>query len=162
MRMRESYTQRPFADRFWEKVNKDGPGGCWLWTAKRNKDGYGLVSLKKKRLAAHRAAYFLTHGSIPPGLCVCHRCDNPPCVNPAHLFAGTRLENMLDMARKGRGPTKITPEIARSIIVDHRAGVKLPVLAARSGVCVDMVCKILRGAKWAAFTDDLLHKEKAA
>lgn len=99
----------PLIARFWEKVEKNGPipahcpelGPCWVWMAARIKLGsYGLLS----KLLAHRLSWVIHYGSIPDGLFVCHHCDNPPCVNPAHLFLGTRSDNMLDAFNKGRLP----------------------------------------------------------
>ena len=88
-------------DSFIERVNQQGE--CWLWTgAKINGDGYGLISIFGKTRLAHRVSYELWYGQFPLDLDVCHKCDNHPCVRPAHLFLGTALENMRDKMKKGR------------------------------------------------------------
>lgn len=95
----------PMVDRFWAKVQRGGPDECWLWTGSLTKSGgYGQLSRSRALgpIRANRISYELHIGPIPDGLCVLHLCDTPACVNPAHLFLGTRGDNARDMARKGR------------------------------------------------------------
>jgi hypothetical protein len=81
----------------------DTSGSCWLWTGGVNRSGYGKFSIKEnKNISAHRASHILFKGEIPEGKFVCHQCDIPGCVKPAHLWIGTHQENMKDMANKGR------------------------------------------------------------
>ena len=91
--------------RFWEKVDVSaGPHGCWLWIATVTNKGYGQFSKGRVSVTAHRMSWELANGVKPPtDLFVCHRCDTPTCVNPAHLFLGTHRDNIADMVAKGRG-----------------------------------------------------------
>lgn len=90
-------------ERFWSKVKKTD--SCWIWTGGHLKHGYGMIragGTEHRRLGAHRVSWMIHHNEIPNGLYVLHHCDNPPCVNPAHLFLGTHLDNVRDMHQKGR------------------------------------------------------------
>jgi hypothetical protein len=99
-RGRKGIPRKPWPGRFWEKVLKTD--GCWVWIAARNPLGYGLASVESRTIKAYRVSWELSNGPIPKGLCVLHRCDNPPCVNPDHLFLGTIRDNNIDRQRKGR------------------------------------------------------------
>lgn len=88
--------------RFWSKVSIGAPDDCWEWQAYATKQGYGKFSIGKKLYMAHRVSYKLTYGDFDQSLDCCHKCDNPRCVNPNHLFLGTTKDNMQDMLSKGR------------------------------------------------------------
>ena len=88
--------------RLLSRVIVDQSTGCWNWTGATIKFGYGRIGVDKHTYSAHRLSYEVFRGEIPEGLCVCHRCDNPPCINPDHLFLGTHSDNMQDAYRKGR------------------------------------------------------------
>ena len=87
--------------RFW--ANVDQSSECWEWKAARDPYGYGAARYEAKKIHSHRLAYILTYGPIPKGMQICHRCDNPPCCRPDHLFLGTAADNAADREQKGRG-----------------------------------------------------------
>lgn len=142
---------------FWAHVDKTGD--CWLWTGWRNRRGYGQFYRRGQRpsrsLYAHRVSWELHNGAIPPGLFVCHHRDNPPCVNPAHIFIGTIRDNHVDMVRKGRQPrgetsssAKLAASQVRQIREQLAAGVSHRRLAARYGVTQPAISLIGTGKTW--------------
>jgi hypothetical protein len=134
--------------------------GCWIWTGFRNADGYGSASNGHSRTEnVHRIIYRMCVGPTRPGDEVCHTCDNPPCVNPKHLFIGTHADNMRDAARKGRiksrdssgekNPSaKLDTLKVKAIRERHASGERSIVLATEFGVSQATICRILRGATW--------------
>lgn len=103
VRKRPNRKRQPIDQRFWKYVDKSGD--CWLWTGATRNFGYGVLNTgghNGHAAAAHRVSWVIHFGDIPPDMCICHHCDNPLCVNPAHLFLGTRADNNRDMYQKGR------------------------------------------------------------
>jgi len=88
--------------RFWEKVIKQDGDKCWEWSGSRSQQGYGKFGVKRIPQQAHRISYEIAFGPFDAKMCICHKCDNPPCVRPDHLFLGTHQENTRDMIRKRR------------------------------------------------------------
>ncbi len=129
--------------------------GCWGWIGPLHNAGYGRLAHDKMELLAHRIAYELFVGPIPDGMHVLHHCDNPPCMNPAHLFLGTHADNMRDMVVKGRsqrgernGQSKLTEGQVLEIRKVHAGGDSQKELAQRYGVDRSMVNRIVNGKNW--------------
>jgi hypothetical protein len=114
----------PLADRFWVKVLKTE--GCWYWMAHRNRDGYGMFSIRSIPKYSHRVSWELAYGPIPEGQWVLHKCDNPACVRPDHLFLGDVGINTRDAAAKGRsGPHRHPRSYARDVRGERSPSAKL-------------------------------------
>lgn len=107
-------------ERFAPKWTPEPFSGCWLWTAGCKTEGYGVLRVNGKYVAAHRVSWQLHNGTIPDGLCVCHHCDTPPCVNPNHLFLGTRKDNTDDCIKKGRKCILVGIESPRAKLTDDQ------------------------------------------
>lgn len=106
----------PFEQKFWARVQKGQPDECWPWTGAIASNGYGKVNRNYRTLGTHRVAFELQHGKVPDGKWILHRCDNPPCCNPNHLFAGTPKDNVTDCFLKNRHPGyKLSDRIAKKI-----------------------------------------------
>lgn len=140
-------------ERLWASVDKsDNPDGCWVWTSYRNRKGYGEIGLRGRKTAmAHRVSYVLHYGEIPPNLIVGHHCDNPPCVNPAHLWAGVPRDNTTDMLRKRRhwspgtpSRTKLSDEEVRAIRRWYAKGESCKSIARNMGLDASYVNRIVR------------------
>lgn len=120
----------PLAERLASKTRRTD--SCWLWTGARREAGYGVIWYQGRSISTHRAAWELAHGPISEGSCVLHRCDTPSCVNPTHLFLGTKGENCSDRSAKGRDShgeahylAKLTEERVREIRLSDRSNTEL-------------------------------------
>lgn len=148
---------KPFADRFWPRVQKGD--GCWKWLGNTDSRGYGVVKVPEgaegfsgKFTKAHRVAFYLANGYIDKDLSVCHKCDNPACVNPSHLFLGTHSDNMQDMFAKGRNVrgercphAKLTADDVREIRSSTLPGY---VLAEKYGISANYLTQVRLGHAW--------------
>ncbi|MCA1685872.1 MAG: HNH endonuclease [Planctomycetia bacterium] len=144
------------ATRFWRLVDKSGD--CWVWTGSLNNKGYGKFSLRSGSwVLAHRWAFESVGGPLASGLCVLHRCDNPKCVRPDHLFAGTVADNNADMDAKGRrvanfgeasGVAKLTAPAVLEIRSLYMRGVSRRTLSQRFLVGYSTISEVVRGRSW--------------
>lgn len=136
----------PLSVRFWRHVQKTDT--CWLWTAGCDTHGYGRTRDDDNRdIGAHRASFLLAYGHIPDGLRVLHRCDNPSCVRPDHLFIGTQQDNVRDCIAKGRH-SKLTPEQVTQIRQSLASGVSQLALSRAFNVKPTTICDIAHRRSW--------------
>lgn len=170
--------------RFWSKVDKNGPmmphmeSPCWIWTAGKFGDGYGIVKIRGRKFLTHRIAWMIANGAIPHdgsahGICVLHRCDVPACCRPDHLFLGTNADNVRDKMIKGRhkspagnnhglylhperrargervGGAKLTAALVNEIRDVHAAsGKTIKILAAKFGVSKSTIHRTIKRKNW--------------
>lgn len=147
-------------EKFWSKVEIGKKDECWLWNGAKSLQGYGYLRkplTRTQMMFAHRLSYELHFGEIPDGLCVCHKCDTPACVNPHHLFLGTRADNNADKTQKGRDydkhgeanpRAKITQEDADEIRELLKAGRTQTSLAKQYGIAQANISMIALNKRW--------------
>lgn len=147
-------------ERFWAKVDKREPDDCWEWQMGKVCGGYGSFQTgtmsSPRAMRAHRFSWALAHGKIPEGMCILHKCDNPPCVNPNHLWIGSRADNNADKARKGRtargthvSSSKLTEEQVREIRALYASGkCTEQFLGDMFGVSDSNICLIVKRRTW--------------
>lgn len=112
-----------------------GPDGCWFWRGGKQGTGYGMMRWVGKRILVHRLAYELAHGcAVPDGMCVCHRCNTPLCVNPAHLYVATSMQNVKDAHRDGLHNKRLTEDQRADLCAVLGGGAKVSVAARHFGV----------------------------
>jgi len=143
--------------RFWSKVKKSNH--CWTYSGARNPEGFGSFSLQGgKQIRAHRFSWIISYGEIPAGKFICHHCDNPPCVNPGHLFAGTPAENVKDSLDKGRRHWAIGEKHPKAKLTDkmvykirserRRKNTPMRALAKSYGVSCTVINNIINRKIW--------------
>ncbi len=149
------------AERFWAKVAViEDEDSCWEWQAYRMPNGYGILSVNRRPVGAHRFAWELAEGPIPEGLCVCHTCDNRRCVRRSHLFLGTLADNIADMIAKGRDRHRaprgedsphavVTEAEVRAIRLRIADGETQAQLAREHGVTISAVNRMWKRKSWA-------------
>ena len=169
--VRQKEDRRPLADRFWEKVNTDGPipthrpelGPCWPWTGSLTPAGYGHLQRGGRdegTVNAPTVAWELTYGPIPDDHFICHHCDNPPCCRPEHLFIDTPAGNVRDMVAKDRHArgerahgAKLTDAAVLAIRERwHRENITQRALATEYGVSIGTISMLIAGKTWKHLT----------
>lgn len=138
---------------------------CLQWPHKIHTQGYGVCHYAGREWRVHRLAYLIVHGELPDEARILHRCDNPPCFNPKHLFSGTQTENLLDMRAKGRGShginlNPLTKKLTNEKVIEIReryekGGVTQQTLAAEFGISQNGISGIVRRRTWNYITEQL-------
>lgn len=148
---------------FWNKAVISSRTGCWEWTASKTGTRYGKTHINGKEFSAHRISFYIFFGIDPMGKCVCHKCDNPLCINPNHLFLGTYKDNIVDMISKGRDTmigernsmAKLTEKNVLSIREQYSiGGVTYKQLAIKHGVSITVIHQVVKGEIWSHVSTD--------
>lgn len=153
----------PLAQRLYSNMIINKETGCWEWTGAK-RDGYGKIIMGSRKdgsrhtASAHRISYEYCYGEIPDGMIICHKCDNPACINPEHLFVGTPLDNARDRDRKGRNvnlcgeenrSAKLTKKIVQEAREERSAkGTSYEKLAKKYGVAKKTIMNAIKGITW--------------
>lgn len=131
--------------RFWSYVDRRGPDECWPWVGATREHGYGQMAMRPlSPQKAHRISFVLAFGWEPPA--VMHKCDNPPCVNPRHLFGGTQKDNMADAAAKGRYSRQIQEPVKSTVRALSECGMSQRAIARQVGIDRRSVGRIVAAA----------------
>ena len=164
-----NFSSQKHLPKFWSRVVKSDK--CWEWIGSKDDEGYGRMHLGNGSIKAHRLSFLIAHGTISVGMCICHTCDNPSCVNPEHLWAGTNYENQHDKLKKQReargathgtrtkpecvkrgvanGRSKLNPELVESIRDQYASGkISYKKLASKFNVSKTLVRKIVANTLW--------------
>jgi len=146
------WSQQSLKDRFLDKVHPEPMSGCWLWGAAADENGYGRINVDGRISLSHRVSYSLFCGAVADNDCVLHKCDNPSCVNPEHLWLGDRKDNADDMHAKNRhiyGERHVHHKLKECDAVQIKdSNETLAVLADRFGVSISLVSAIRNGRRW--------------
>lgn len=138
-----------FEATFWTKVDRSaGPDACWPWTAGRDSQGYGSTRLNGVQDRAHRVALALDGRPVPSGMYGCHRCDNPSCCNPAHLYVGSVSQNVVDMYTRSGRRGSITPAVVLDIRARREAGEPCSAIAESLGRSRTFVWAVATRRSW--------------
>ncbi len=160
MRAKNKRTDQEIIDDFWARVNIAGPDECWEWQGCL-RNGYGKMRVRGQWIGTHTFSLTLKLGALPPGALTCHHCDNPPCCNPAHLYAGSHQDNVDDCVRRKRnnaqkGEARYNAKLTNQDIMEIRAtyskygknGASGQALADKFGVGKMTISRIARGVNW--------------
>lgn len=172
-----AWRRKRWESQFRERFIRGDDADCWLWTGAKTAGGYGVFSLNRWTFRAHRLAYLLANGELRVDRYVLHRCDNPGCVNPSHLYQGTALDNVRDMIERGRenffggacgrtGEKHPNHRLRTTQVLEirrrHRLGDSIKDLAYTFGVAASTISGIVHRRTWRHVRDDHAELSLAA